>query len=279
MIGISVKDLAVSFGETKILEDISFSVEAGEIVTILGPSGCGKSTILRCIASLHDEYKGEIFLNETCLVNDGRNQCNKDIGYIFQDYALFPHLNVRENIEFALYKLKQDEKQRRVDVLLKQSRDILKVSGTNDKKINEIEDKNKKIYKILLTSKKTAKELKKELLKVSSDIEKSYSTLSSKWFIEFLKFEPKKYLEKANIPTLVLSGEKDLQVDAVTNNKAIELALKVASNKNYKIINFKNLNHLFQTAKTGNPSEYGKLDEIMNEKVMQEVITWLKLLK
>ncbi len=120
MIGISVKDLAVSFGETKILEDISFSVEAGEIVTILGPSGCGKSTILRCIASLHDNYKGEIFLNETCLVNDGGNQCNKDIGYIFQDYALFPHLNVRENIEFALYKLKQDEKQRRVDVLLKQ---------------------------------------------------------------------------------------------------------------------------------------------------------------
>lgn len=120
MIGISVNDLSVSFGETKILEDISFNVEAGEIVTILGPSGCGKSTILRCIASLHSEYKGEIFLNETCLVNNGKHECNTDIGYIFQDYALFPHLNVKENIEFALYKLKQEEKQRRVDTLLKQ---------------------------------------------------------------------------------------------------------------------------------------------------------------
>lgn len=120
MLGISVNNLAVSFGEIKILEDISFNVKAGEIVTILGSSGCGKSTILRCIASLHDEYKGEIYLNETCLVNDGKQQCNKDIGYIFQDYALFPHLNVRENIEFALYRLKQEEKQRKVDVLLKQ---------------------------------------------------------------------------------------------------------------------------------------------------------------
>jgi len=120
MIGISVDNLTVSFGETKILENISFNVEAGEIVTILGPSGCGKSTILRSIASLHNDYKGKIFLNETCLVNDSSQKCNTDIGYIFQDYALFPHLNVKENIEFALYRLKQDEKQRRVDALLKQ---------------------------------------------------------------------------------------------------------------------------------------------------------------
>ena len=120
MVGISIKNLTASFGDVKILENISFSVEAGEIVTILGPSGCGKSTILRCISSLHKEYTGEIFLNETCLVNNGKQECNKDIGYIFQDYALFPHLNVKENIEFALGKLKQSEKQRRVDNLLKQ---------------------------------------------------------------------------------------------------------------------------------------------------------------
>ena len=119
MVGISIKDFSIAFGNTQILENISFDVEAGEIVTILGPSGCGKSTILRAIASLQDEYKGDIFLNETCLINNS-NSCNKDIGYIFQDYALFPHLNVKENIEFALYKLNNIEKQRRVDILLKQ---------------------------------------------------------------------------------------------------------------------------------------------------------------
>jgi len=119
MVGISVKNFSIAFGNTQILEDISFDVKAGEIVTILGPSGCGKSTILRAIASLQDSYEGKIFLNETCLINNS-NECNKDIGYIFQDYALFPHLNVKENIEFALYRLNNIEKQRRVDKLLKQ---------------------------------------------------------------------------------------------------------------------------------------------------------------
>ncbi len=119
MVGINVKNFSIAFGDTQILKDISFEVEAGEIVTILGPSGCGKSTILRSIASLQEHYEGEIFLNEQCLVNSA-GECNKDIGYIFQDYALFPHLNVKENIEFALYKLNKLERQKRVDKLLKQ---------------------------------------------------------------------------------------------------------------------------------------------------------------
>ena len=120
MIGVSVKDFSISFADTKILENISFDVIQGEIVTILGPSGCGKSTILRSIASLQDGYSGEIFINNHCLIKDGKKQCHKDIGYIFQDYALFPHLNVKDNIEFALYKLDNIEKQKRVDKLLKQ---------------------------------------------------------------------------------------------------------------------------------------------------------------
>lgn len=120
MVGINIKDFGISFGNTKILENVSFEVKQGEIVTILGPSGCGKSTILRSIASLQDEYKGEIFINDHCLIQNGQKKCHKDIGYIFQDYALFPHLNVKENIEFALYKLNNIEKQKRVDILLKQ---------------------------------------------------------------------------------------------------------------------------------------------------------------
>ena len=61
MIGIDVKNFSIAFGDTQILEDVSFSVEAGEIFTILGPSGCGKSTILRSIASLQDNFKGRFF--------------------------------------------------------------------------------------------------------------------------------------------------------------------------------------------------------------------------
>ena len=74
MIGISIKNFGISFGNMEILKDVNLSVNAGEIVTILGPSGSGKSTILRAIASLQDKYDGEILLNETCLIS--RNEWN-----------------------------------------------------------------------------------------------------------------------------------------------------------------------------------------------------------
>ncbi len=119
MFGIKVNNFGISFGNMEILKKVSFSVQEGEIVTILGPSGSGKSTILRAIASLQEKFEGEILLNETCQIS-GAQKCNKDIGYIFQDYALFPHLDVKENIGFALFNLNHLEKQRKVDELLKQ---------------------------------------------------------------------------------------------------------------------------------------------------------------
>jgi ABC-type Fe3+/spermidine/putrescine transport system ATPase subunit len=119
MLRIKVNNFGISFGNMEILKEVSFSVEEGEIVTILGPSGSGKSTILRSIASLQEKFEGEIFLNETCRLSN-HSQCNKEIGYIFQDYALFPHLDVKDNIGFALFNLNAIEKQRRVDELLKQ---------------------------------------------------------------------------------------------------------------------------------------------------------------
>ncbi len=134
MLGVRIKDFGISFGNTKILENVSFDVKQGEIVTILGSSGCGKSTILRAIASLEDGYKGDIFINEECLLKDGKKQCHRDIGYIFQDYALFPHLNVKENIGFALYKMDKKTKDKKVDELLKQ--------------FDLIEHKNKQIHEL-----------------------------------------------------------------------------------------------------------------------------------
>lgn len=119
MFGIKLNNFGISFGNMEILNNVSFDVQEGEIVTILGPSGSGKSTILRSIASLQESFEGEIILNETCSIL-GDQQCNKDIGYIFQDYALFPHLDVKENIGFALYNLSKLDRQRRVDELLKQ---------------------------------------------------------------------------------------------------------------------------------------------------------------
>ncbi|NQY23839.1 MAG: ABC transporter ATP-binding protein [Campylobacteraceae bacterium] len=118
MLGICLKDFSIAFGNTQILENVSFDVKDGEIVTILGASGSGKSTILRSISSLEDKYKGDIYLH-TCYLKKNQNSCaTQDIGYIFQDYALFPHLNVLQNITFALKDLSKKEKEIQADKLL-----------------------------------------------------------------------------------------------------------------------------------------------------------------
>ena len=118
MLGICLKDFSIAFGNTQILKNVSFDVKDGEIVTILGASGSGKSTILRSISSLEDKYKGDIYLH-TCYLKKNQNSCaTQDIGYIFQDYALFPHLNVLQNITFALKDLSKKEKEIQADKLL-----------------------------------------------------------------------------------------------------------------------------------------------------------------
>ncbi len=120
MIAISLKNYSISFQNTNILSDVSFDVKEGEIFTILGASGSGKSTILRSISSLENDYNGEINLG-TCFLKENINSCaTQNIGYIFQDYALFPHLNVQDNISFALKNKSKKEKENIVDKLLVQ---------------------------------------------------------------------------------------------------------------------------------------------------------------
>lgn len=97
---LELKNAAKRFGETEVLNGISISVQRGEFVTLLGPSGCGKTTTLRLIAGLETPDQGEIYLageNVTKLPPDKR-----DVNTIFQSYALFPHMNVEENVGYGL---------------------------------------------------------------------------------------------------------------------------------------------------------------------------------
>ncbi len=116
---VSVSDFGVVFKDTRILENINFEVGVGEIVTLLGQSGCGKTTILRAIAGLQWEHEGYICINNACVSSKDTFVQNRKIGYIFQDYALFPHLNVSENIGFSLFALSKDEREKKIDLLLK----------------------------------------------------------------------------------------------------------------------------------------------------------------
>ncbi len=116
---VTVNNFGVIFKDTRILEDVSFEVKAGEIVTLLGQSGCGKTTILRAIAGLQSEHEGNICIGDCCVSSKDVFIKDREIGYIFQDYALFPHLNVAENIAFSLFKLNKKEQEKKIDTLLK----------------------------------------------------------------------------------------------------------------------------------------------------------------
>lgn len=87
------------FGKSHILKDISFDIKNGEFLTLLGPSGCGKTTILRCIAGLENIDSGDILLNGQSIKDLAPNKRN--VNTVFQNYALFPHLNVYDNIAYG----------------------------------------------------------------------------------------------------------------------------------------------------------------------------------
>ena len=100
---LDVKQLSHSFGEKEALTSLNFSIENNSIVSVLGPSGCGKTTLIRLIAGLEQIQKGEIFLEKSLVANKNLNVPpeKRPISYVFQDFALFPHMTVLENVSFA----------------------------------------------------------------------------------------------------------------------------------------------------------------------------------
>ncbi|CAM3905720.1 Fe(3+) ions import ATP-binding protein FbpC 2 [Vibrio aerogenes CECT 7868] len=122
---LSISQLTCRYGEQTILESLSLSVRKGEIICLLGASGCGKTTLLKAIAGLLPLHAGKLCLNGRIL-DDGSRQVapeKRHIGMIFQDYALFPHLTVAENVAFGLsslshHRLSRHEKQRRTEEML-----------------------------------------------------------------------------------------------------------------------------------------------------------------
>jgi len=110
-----------AFGSETAVREVSLTVERGELLTMLGPSGCGKTTTLRMIAGLETPTEGEIELDDELVATDGSVTAPeaRDVGIVFQDFALFPHLSVRENIAFGLTEMDDAEAEARVDELLK----------------------------------------------------------------------------------------------------------------------------------------------------------------
>ncbi len=117
---ITINNLTKKFGQIVAVDDFSLTINPGEFVTLLGPSGCGKTTLLRCIAGLEDPDGGEIYIGDRLVYSHERGisvpSGQRDLGLVFQNYALWPHMTVQKNMTFALEvrKLSKEEMDQRV---------------------------------------------------------------------------------------------------------------------------------------------------------------------
>ena len=122
---IQLKDVSKYWGTTKAVENLNIEIKKGEFVIFLGPSGCGKSTTLRLIAGLEEVSSGQIEIDGMNVNNT--DPANRNVSMVFQSYALFPHLNVAENIIFGL-KVRKVEKNERNARLVK----VAEIVGLED---------------------------------------------------------------------------------------------------------------------------------------------------
>lgn len=134
MKNIELDSLTVHYGKQKIIDQMNLKIEAGEFIVIVGPSGSGKSTLLDVIAGLHQQSSGELKINNEIINN--LKPSERNMAMVFQDYALYPNMNVYENIEFALkiQKLNKQIRKERINNAL----DIVKMSKYSKYKINEL---------------------------------------------------------------------------------------------------------------------------------------------
>lgn len=131
---IDIKHVSKSFGDKTVLDDINLYVKRGEFITLLGPSGCGKTTMLRMIAGFTSVDQGEILLDGKDL--GGIPPHKRPLNTVFQKYALFPHLDVYDNVAFGLKlkKVPEDEIARKVSKVLK----LVSMSDYEDRDVNSL---------------------------------------------------------------------------------------------------------------------------------------------
>jgi pimeloyl-ACP methyl ester carboxylesterase len=179
------------------------------------------------------------------------------------------------------------------EILLLQSGLIARAGGISEEQIRANEQINSQIYSVLkknADNEKAAKKIRKILedyLKKnsgespaipapSSQIEAQIRTVTSPWFRMFLTLDPMKYIERIKCHVFALYGELDLQVPPAENMKALETGLLFAGNDQYTIEYITGVNHLFQTATTGAPSEYGQIEETVSPIVLEMIENWMK---
>jgi multiple sugar transport system ATP-binding protein len=134
MARVTIRDLQKTFGSVTAVSDLNLVIEDGEFVTLLGPSGCGKSTTLSCIAGLEDPTGGDILFDDRVVTE--LSPRNRDIAMVFQDYALYPHMSVYDNMAFGLALRKVPKKES--DSTVRQVADFLGMTAFLDRRPGQL---------------------------------------------------------------------------------------------------------------------------------------------
>lgn len=121
---ILIRHAVKKYGDHTVIPDLNLEIKNGELFTLLGPSGCGKTTLLRMIAGFNTIEGGDIYFNDT-RIND-IDPSRRNIGMVFQNYAIFPHMTVHDNVAFGLKNRKMEKK--RVQALTKQYLELMQIS-------------------------------------------------------------------------------------------------------------------------------------------------------
>ena len=124
MASVEIRDVEKWYGSTKVIHGVSIDIQDEEFVVLVGPSGCGKSTLLRMIAGLETISTGEISIGDK-VINDVPPK-DRDIAMVFQNYALYPHMSVYENMSFSL-KLRRQSKEE-IDTRVQEAAEILNLT-------------------------------------------------------------------------------------------------------------------------------------------------------
>ena len=176
-------------------------------------------------------------------------------------------------------------------LMLKQVELISKSQGMPDAVWQGMKPSIRNRYAILQQTDKTPEELQKELyadvtktmspeqlkdLNTIQQISAQISSMTSPWYLHFMRYDPGQDLKKLKCPVLALNGEKDIQVDAAMNLAAIQERITGNGNKNVTVKAYPNLNHLFQTCEKGTLAEYGQLEETINPEVLKDIIEWIR---
>lgn len=133
---LTIKQLELHYGRTRVVQDFSLSLATGQIGCLLGPSGSGKSSVLRAIAGFETPTQGEIWLGDR-LVSSATVQLvpeRRKVGMVFQDYALFPHLTVAGNVGFGLHQLPASQRRQRVTQML----ELVGLAGLADRAVHQL---------------------------------------------------------------------------------------------------------------------------------------------